>query len=113
MRVLHVDDDENVLRAVKILLADRAEVTYCASLMQRAVFGLVILRDGSADDPGLNLLPLLIERRTLTLVILFFARGASDRVFHRMMAVLMKSRVNSQKLLATVKRLTGLHDLSG
>lgn len=111
-RVLHVDDDPDLLDVVSAALDGRAEVTSVTSLEKaREVlagnrFDLVILDLGLADGTGTELLPYLRHTDgSLVPVIIFSAQDAGPALVGEVDAVLTKSRTSLGRLVQTVDEL--------
>ena len=119
-RILHVDDDPDVLNIVATAFDRRAIVhsvpgleTARAALATEA-FDLVILDLGLADGSGLELLPELRRADGKPIpVVIFSAQDADPRLAREVDAVLTKSRASLGKLVDTVELLVaapeGLH----
>jgi len=115
-RILHVDDDPEVLEAVTRSLEAIATVTSVSSLAQarRALagghFDLAVLDIALAGESGLDLLPDLRSSKGRSIpVIIFSAHGASQNSVSdpQVQANLKKSRAALNNLIATVHdRLT-------
>lgn len=111
-RVLHVDDDPDLLDVVSAALEGRAEVTSVTSLEKaREVlaenrFDLVILDLGLADGSGTELLPYLRHSDgSLVPVIIFSAQDADAALVGKVDAVLTKSRTSLGRLVQAVDEL--------
>lgn len=112
-RILHVDDDPDVLDIVVAILEGRSEVTSVRSLgeARRAVaaarFDLVILDLALADGSGVELLPLLRTPSGLPLpVVIFSAQDSDPSVAASVDAFLTKSRTPLSRLVETVEVLS-------
>ena len=111
-KVLHVDDDPDILSVTAEALGDRAEVTPARSLGEaRDALGrqrpdLVILDLGLPDGHGLDLLPDLTDEAGATIpVIVYSAQDLDARIAPSVQAVLTKSRMSLTQLSRTVHRL--------
>ncbi|MFN3932132.1 MAG: CHASE3 domain-containing protein [Brevundimonas sp.] len=112
-RVLHVDDDRDILEVTASVLGTSADVTPAESLAEaRAVLAglrpdLVILDLGLPDGSGLELLADLGDEKGRTIpVIVYSAQDMDGSVADRVEAVLTKSRTSLAGLARTVRRLT-------
>jgi PAS domain S-box-containing protein len=111
-KVLHVDDDPDILSVTAEALGDTAEVTPARSLGEaRDALGrqrpdLVILDLGLPDGHGLDLLPDLTDDAGATIpVIVYSAQDLDARIAPSVQAVLTKSRMSLTQLSRTVHRL--------
>ena len=111
-KVLHVDDDPDILSVTAEALGDRAEVTPARSLGEaRDALGrqrpdLVILDLGLPDGHGLDLLPDLTDEAGAAIpVIVYSAQDLDARIAPSVQAVLTKSRMSLTQLSRTVHRL--------
>lgn len=111
-RVLHVDDDRDVLRLVATALEGQAEVDSVESVKEARdalasrAFDLTILDLGLADGSGLDLLPDLNRPDQPPVpVIIFSAQDADPEVAASVQAYLTKSRTPIDRLVATVHHL--------
>jgi DNA-binding response OmpR family regulator len=109
-RILHVDDDPDVLRLIATALEDQVELTSVATLREaRAALGrqpydLAILDLGLTDGPGSLLLPDLKAAGPIP-VIIFSAQDADNEAAASVQAFLTKSRTSIDHLVATIERL--------
>ena len=109
-RILHVDDDPDVLRLIATALEDQVELTSVATLREaraalgRQPFDLAILDLGLTDGPGSLLLPDLKAAGQIP-VIIFSAQDADNEAAASVQAFLTKSRTSIDHLVATVERL--------
>jgi len=119
-RILHVDDDRDVLAAVSEALEALADVVSVDSLVDaRRVLAtdaidLAVLDIAMGDESGLDLLPYLHDTQgKLTSVILFSAHSYSPVPDGQVHAALSKSSDTLKSLVATVRdRLALLPDPS-
>jgi PAS domain S-box-containing protein len=118
-RVLHVDDDPDILAVVSSAFEGRAGITSVSSLesaraaLAQNGFDLVILDLGLADGSGLELLPQLRHRDgTLVPVVVFSAQDADTELTGKVEAILTKSRTSLSKLVKTVEELAVLRGQS-
>ncbi len=109
-RILHVDDDPDVLRLIATALEDQVELTSVTSVrearaaLERQPFDLAILDLGLTDGPGSLLLPDLKAAGPIP-VIIFSAQDADNEAAASVQAFLTKSRTSIDNLVATVERL--------
>lgn len=110
-RILHVDDDRDVLKLVAQALSAIADVVSVESIdearhtldMQR--FDLAVLDVGLAEGFGLDLLPDLYGSDGQPIPVVVFSAQDSPEVAARVLAVLSKSRASIDSLVATLRRL--------
>ncbi len=112
-RILHVDDDRDILEVTASALGASADITPAESLAAaRAVLAqmkpdLVILDLGLPDGSGLELLGDLGDDKGRTIpVIVYSAQEMDGALANRVEAVLTKSRTSLAGLARTVRRLT-------
>lgn len=105
-RILHVEDDPDVLQLVKALLEEFAEVAQAGSLEQAQRLlasgpcDLVILDLGLPDGSGLELLRAL---KASCPVVIFSAQPPGRRTSEDVVTVLTKSMTTNDELLAAIK----------
>ena len=111
-RMLHVEDDADLMQVVKGLLADLVDIETAASLSeaQRRLseqdFDLVMIDVGLPDGDGLDLMPSLRAAGDRTPpVIVFSGDEIGARVAAQVEAVLVKSRTSDRELIETIARL--------
>ena len=109
-RVLHVEDDQDVLDVVGIVVGESADVTAARTLAQAKrllegeVFDLVILDLTLPDGNGEELLSLLkTDEGRSTPVIVFSASEVSERTAQDIQSTLVKSRTSNEALLETIR----------
>ncbi|MDQ6693870.1 MAG: PAS domain S-box protein [Chloroflexota bacterium] len=110
-RILHVEDDLDIVQVVAMMLRDLGEVSHASTLAEAYTklaeeqFDLVILDLGLPDGRGLELLPRLHQTGPLTSVVLFSAREVSAEEAGNVDAALVKTRASNEKLLSTITEL--------
>ncbi len=111
-RILHVEDDPDILSMVSVLLREIADVVPAVTLYEakqqlaRETFSIILLDLLMPDSNGLELLPLLCtSHNPTTPVIVFSALEVSLTTARQVAATLIKSRVTDQQLLNTVKSI--------
>jgi signal transduction histidine kinase/DNA-binding response OmpR family regulator len=108
-RILHVEDDADVLTVVHGVLQPVADVTPVRSLAQaRAALGddefdLVLLDLELPDGSGLDLYPIADASGKRVPVVLFSAHDPGESTVENVAAVLVKSRTSNEDLLDTVR----------
>jgi PAS domain S-box-containing protein len=108
-RILHLEDDEGVLRIVSSLVADAGEVVpartlkEAKTLLERETFDLVLLDLMLPDGDGEDLLPFLNKPGGVsTPVVVFSAKDLSRETAESIQAVLVKSRTSNEELLNVI-----------
>jgi DNA-binding response OmpR family regulator len=110
-RILHVDDDRDVLRLVAQALSSTAEIVSAESIdearhvLDTHHFDLAVLDVGLAEGFGLDLLPDLCGADGQPIPVVVFSAQDSPDVAARVLAVLSKSRASIDGLVATLRRL--------
>jgi PAS domain S-box-containing protein len=110
-RILHVDDDRDVLRLVAQALSSTAEIVSVESIdearhvLDANHFDLAVLDVGLAEGFGLDLLPDLCGSNGQPIPVVVFSAQDSPEVAARVLAVLTKSRASIDGLVATLRRL--------
>ena len=110
-RILHVDDDPVVLRAIRRSLSDAADWVSVESIdaARRALavyhFDLAIIDIALAAGSGLDLLPDLQDSEGNAIpVIVLSAQGANPTCAAQVQAALTKSHASIDQLVATLRR---------
>lgn len=113
LRILHVDDDRDILEVTAAALSGSAEMSGAASLAEaRSLLpvlrpDLVILDLGLPDGSGLELLSELRDEHGHSVpVIIYSAQEMDVALADRVEAVLTKSKTSLATLARTVRRLT-------
>jgi len=105
-RILHVEDDLDIVQVTQVLLDDIADVTHEATVkgsrerLSKEEFDLVILDLGLTDGSGLELLDELKGRCP---IVIFSAQNPDREVSAQVTAALTKSMTSNARLLATIK----------
>jgi len=116
--ILYIEDDPGVVQMLDTLLGDCVTMLHAPNLQSalsfiaQRTFDLVILDIGLPDGTGLDILPLLHHRHPSIPVIIFSGDEMSRTIAEKVNAALVKSRVNNEELLHTIKRLIQLPDAS-
>lgn len=115
--ILQIDDDVDLVKVVAASLSGEARVIRANGIASaRAILELespdvIVLDIGLPDGSGLEILPLLVDRRGRQLpTIVFSAQDSPLDLGGRVEAVLVKSRSSLPMLRATIRRI--LHDQS-
>lgn len=112
-RILHVEDDPDILHIVAVMLEEEAvelssarNLKAARQMLARKHFDLVILDLSLPDGSGLDLLPLLQDNYPWPVpVVIFSVRDLTVEVAQKVSAVLVKSRTSNQELVTTIKTL--------
>jgi len=109
-RILHVEDDPDILQVVSALVADLAVIVPATTLLQakallaRHTFDLIILDLTLPDGEGEELLSMLKdETRRSTPVIIFSAQDVAPETVTNIHATLVKSKTSNESLLSTIR----------
>ncbi|MBD2018885.1 response regulator, partial [Leptolyngbya sp. FACHB-36] len=113
-KILHIEDNSDLVQVIALLLKHDAEICHAASLQQAQqkldteTFDLILLDLSLPDGSGLELLPIINAQTGLpTPVVLFSAQEVSAETARDATTVLVKSRTSNQELLHTIKSLVG------
>lgn len=111
-RILHIEDDADVLQVVALILRDVAEIIPASNLheaqqqLATQTFDLIILDIGLPDGSGLELLLQLQNQSPFPVpVAIFSAQDVAREVASKVAATLVKSRTSNQELVNTIKLL--------
>lgn len=107
-RILHVEDDPDMLRVVASALEERAEVHSTPSVheakasLRRHGYDAVLLDIAMQDGSGLDLIPVIRKADPTTIIILFTALDVSHEEAGRVDQVITKSRTSLPDLVEQV-----------
>ncbi|MBO1078754.1 response regulator [Roseomonas haemaphysalidis] len=111
-RILHVEDDHDIVRVVAAVMGDEAEIVPARSLADaRAIlaadphFALVIVDVGLPDGSGLDLLGELRHLPKPPPVLIFSASDYDPGTARHVAASLVKSRTENRELHNTIRHL--------
>jgi DNA-binding response OmpR family regulator len=111
-RILHVDDDRDVLHVVAETLRADADIVSVSSIeearhaLAAGDFDLALLDLALADGFGLDLLSELYDRDGYAIpVVVFSAQDANPVVAARVEAMLTKSRTSIERLVGILRRI--------
>jgi len=110
-RILHVEDDEDVLTVVNSILKNISHIETAKTLeeakdwLDNGCFDMVIIDIGLSDGNGLDLLRLIKKHPRKIFTVIFSAHDISDNIAEKVDAVLLKSKTSNQKLLETVQKI--------
>jgi PAS domain S-box-containing protein len=108
-RILHVEDDDDLISVIRATLAGRAEVVPAHSLqdaenlLQRDHFDLVVLDQALPDGSGFELVERIpkLTGRSVPIIILS-ASGAPAEIQRKVAAVLIKSQLPTAQIATTI-----------
>ena len=116
-RILHVEDDDDVIEVVGAIVRDEAEIIPARSLTEARLrlaeqrFDLVIIDVGLPDGSGLDLLETINARMPREPVLIFSAQDSNGSFASAVSASLVKSRTDNEQLHQTITALiNGLAD---
>jgi PAS domain S-box-containing protein len=105
-RILHIEDDLDIIQVIKELLDDVADVSHESSLkgarerLNEQEYDLVILDLGLSDGSGVDLFDELKGRCP---IIIFSAQDPDRDISAQVTAALTKSMTSNEQLLSTIK----------
>lgn len=107
-RILHVEDDRDVVQIIQTLVEDIGHYTYAGTLADARTklatqhFDLLLLDLGLPDGQGIELLDVIESRIP---VVVFSGEQADAALSQRVNATLTKSRTSNDQLLAALRRV--------
>lgn len=107
-RILHVEDDPDLSRIVKSILAPIAEVESAGTIAEAVakirnhIFDLVLLDISLPDGKGSDILPLFGSRMP---VVIFSAHDVPEDITRQVASALVKSRTSNDTLLAKITEI--------
>lgn len=110
-RILHVEDDSDVLKVVEAILQEIGEVTSATtvaqaqSLLEQRTFDLVILDAVLPDGSGLDLLSSLRQNNSQMPIVIFSANENDSTIAGQVSAALVKARTSNEQLIQTIAHL--------
>lgn len=110
-RILHVEDDLDLVRIVTSLLDNVAEIDHAGtlkqaiSLLQSTDFDLILLDLNLPDGDGLDLIHELQTSCPDVPVVIFSSEEVNMDTVEQVKAVLLKSRVDNTQLVQTIHKL--------
>jgi DNA-binding response OmpR family regulator len=115
LRILHIEDDPDVVQFVAMVLQPIADVQAAMTLqaarqwLTRGPFDLILLDIGLPDGSGLELLTCLNQQPTPpTPIVIFSAQEVDMETARQVAAVLIKSRTSNERLRNTIVSLAPL-----
>ncbi|MBD3669594.1 MAG: response regulator [Gammaproteobacteria bacterium] len=112
-RILHVEDDPDLVQVVQSMLQETARVVAADSLVSARnsldanEFDLILLDVNLPDGSGLELLEQLRRTDDTTPVVIFSSEDVDQSTLEQVQAVLQKTRVDNDRLLNTINELIG------
>lgn len=110
-KILHVEDDVDVVQVVATILAGQATLVPAKSLQEAQAllakqrFDLVLLDINLPDGSGLDLLPLINQLTPTPPVTIFSATDVDADVLDKVTSALVKSQTSNTLLFETISRL--------
>jgi PAS domain S-box-containing protein len=111
-RILHVENDEDILKIVAAILNDTVDIVQAQNVeeaqekLKYEDFDLVVLDLDLPDGSGLELIPTLYNSMGRPIpVVIFSAQDVTTNSIHQVAATLVKSRTSNQGLLDTITSL--------
>ncbi len=110
--ILHIEDNSDLIEMMSGLLANKAVVIHAESVQSAKekiaseTFDLIILDIGLPDGSGLDLIPLINEKKPLVPIIIFSAQVVEADIINQVDAALVKSKISNEELVDVIKKLT-------
>lgn len=110
-RILHVDDDRDMLQLVARAVSSRADIVSVDSvaaaraMLATGRFDLVVLDIALADGSGLDLLSNLYDEDGNPIPVIVFSAQDTPKIAAHVLATVTKSRASIDDLIATLHRL--------
>lgn len=107
-RVLHVEDEIDVHKVVKLMLQGHCELVCSPTLaaskeaLNKEEFDLVLLDIGLPDGSGLDLLELIEKQVVPPKVVIFSAQDVPESYADRVKAILIKSQTDNRRLAEVI-----------
>jgi DNA-binding response OmpR family regulator len=108
-RILHVEDDQDLLQVVQSMLHDMAQVESATTLreaearLQNGRFDLILLDINLPDGSGLEIIDQMKQDKIDTPVVIFSSEDVGSETVEQVKAVLQKTRVDNEQLLQTIQ----------
>ena len=112
-RILHVEDDQDLVQVVHSMLNEIATLESASTLAQARklladrCYDLVLLDINLPDGSGLAIIEELQERGLDPPVVVFSSEDVGSDVVEQVKVVLQKTRVDNLHLLQTIQHLIG------
>jgi PAS domain S-box-containing protein len=109
--ILHVEDDKDIQEVVRMLLQDKATITFADNLQQAREqldtnnYDLVLLDIGLPDGSGLDLIPAINELKPAPEIVVFSADDIAASNAGTINTTLIKSRTSNTELVDTISRI--------
>ena len=109
-RILHIEDDPDIVHIVNALLQDMATVEVAGDLRTarqklQQDYDLVILDISLPDGSGTTLLPELSRRESPTPVVVFSAAEIDEKASQEVAASFVKSKTSARQLIETIESM--------
>jgi len=110
--ILHIEDNQDLIEMMSGLLNNKATLIHSSNIqsaketIDAEEFNLVILDIGLPDGNGLELIPLINQKKPLVPIIIFSAQAVEKDILKQVGAALVKSTISNNELVAIIKKLT-------
>jgi PAS domain S-box-containing protein len=112
-RILHVEDDQDLVQVVQSMLHEVAHVEAAPSLrqarelLQHGSYDLILLDINLPDGSGLEIIDRMKQQNIDTPVVIFSSEDVGSDTVEQVKAVLQKTRVDNEQLLHTIQAYIG------
>jgi len=112
-RILHVEDDRDLVQVVQSMLHEVAHVEPASSLAQAremlhtGSYDLILLDINLPDGSGLEIIDQMKQNNLETPVVIFSSEDVGSDAVEQVKAVLQKTRVDNEQLLRTIQAYLG------